>query len=68
MKPTPSEVRRLKLLEFLEGKEPAWKESDHPELANGAAAWVRKLRNESDLSRSSKADGANPPTTVFSLP
>jgi hypothetical protein len=26
------EVRRLKLLNFLENEEPAWKESDHPEM------------------------------------
>jgi len=30
---------------FLESMEPAWKESDHPELAKGAAQWVRKLRS-----------------------
>jgi hypothetical protein len=56
MKPTPSEVRRRKLLECLEGKEPAWKDSDHPELAKGAAAWVLKLRGESELSRRSNLD------------
>jgi len=54
MKPTPSEVRRRKLLDFLEGKEPACKESDHPELAKGAATWVRKLRKENESSRQHK--------------
>jgi hypothetical protein len=48
MKPTPSEVRQRKLLELLEGKQPAWKESDHPELAKDAASWVRKLRKENE--------------------
>lgn len=45
-----SEVRRQKLLQFLESKDPAWKnkEEDHPELAEGADAWVRKVRRESD--------------------
>jgi hypothetical protein len=42
------EVRRQKLMQFLEGKDPAWKNKNHPELAEGAAAWVRKLRTESD--------------------
>jgi Arc/MetJ-type ribon-helix-helix transcriptional regulator len=26
----------------------AWKDKDHPELKRGAAAWVRKLRRESE--------------------
>lgn len=26
----------------------AWKSEDHPELADGAAAWVSKIRSESD--------------------
>src|SRR5216683_2172882 len=40
-------VRRTKLLRFLEGDTPAWNDADHPELAGGAAAWVRELRQES---------------------
>jgi hypothetical protein len=42
------EVRRQKLLHFLESKDPAWKDRDHPELAEGAAAWVHKLRTDSE--------------------
>jgi hypothetical protein len=49
-----NEVRRQKLLQFLEGKNPAWKDTKHPELAGGATAWVRKLRTEND-SRRAKA-------------
>lgn len=41
-------VRRRRLLRFLRSDEPAWKEENHPELAKGAAAWVRKLRDESE--------------------
>ena len=26
----------------------SWKDKDHPELRGGAAAWVRKLRRESE--------------------
>jgi hypothetical protein len=43
-----SEVRRQKLLRFLEGPL-AWNEGKHPELHRGSAAWVRKLRAESDV-------------------
>ncbi len=39
-------VNRRRLLEFLSNKEPIWKDEDHPELAEGGAAWVRKLREE----------------------
>jgi len=41
-----AEIRRRKLLQFLECGEPAWKDSDHPELKQGSAAWVRRLRQE----------------------
>ena len=47
-----NEVRRQKLLRFLESNL-GWNENDkaHPEMAGGAAAWVRKLRAESDTRR-----------------
>src|SRR5271154_2984008 len=48
------EVRRQKLLHFLESKEPAWKNKDHPELVDGAAAWVRKLRKENETRGASR--------------
>lgn len=39
------EVRRLRLLAFLDRGEPAWREEDHPDIASkGAAAWVHNLR------------------------
>lgn len=41
-----AEIRRRKLLQFLESEEPAWNDEDHPELAKGSAAWVRGLRQE----------------------
>ena len=47
-------VRRKKLLDFLESDAPAWKDSDHPELAHGAAKWVRKLRQQSERKRRGK--------------
>ena len=47
-------VRRKKLLRFLEGGEQAWKDGDHPELAGGAGAWVRELRQASENRRTKK--------------
>jgi len=41
------EVKRRKLLAFLDRSEPAWREKDHPEIAQqGAATWVHNLRRE----------------------
>jgi hypothetical protein len=40
------ELRRRKLLSFLESKDAAWKEENPPE--EDSAAWVRKLRAESE--------------------
>ena len=42
------EVRRRKLLRFLESDSPAWRKEEHPELEKGAANWVRALRQEGD--------------------
>jgi hypothetical protein len=49
-----NEVRRRRLLQFLQSKDPAWKNEDHPELFGGAGNWVRKLRAESEVSRGRK--------------
>jgi hypothetical protein len=43
-----NEVRRRKLLRFLTSQEPAWRSESHPELISGAAAFVRKVRRESE--------------------
>ncbi|MGH9622721.1 MAG: hypothetical protein ACRD6B_25470 [Bryobacteraceae bacterium] len=40
------EVNRRRLLAALNDPEPAWKDEDRPELAQGAAAWVRRMRYE----------------------
>lgn len=42
------EIKRQRLLELLRSKEPFWRDEDHPELKNGAVAWVRKIRAESE--------------------
>jgi hypothetical protein len=51
-----NEVRRQRLLQFLESGSPAWKDTDkdHPELARSAAVWVRKVRMESDTRNAPK--------------
>jgi Arc/MetJ-type ribon-helix-helix transcriptional regulator len=41
-------IRRHKLLQFLNSKEPVWKDADHPELSGGSAAWVHKIRRENE--------------------
>jgi hypothetical protein len=41
------ELKRRKLLRFLESDDPAWKEQDHPDMKD-SAGWVRKLRAESE--------------------
>lgn len=43
-----AEVRRQKLLKWLESKDPFWHDSDHPELAEGADVWVHNMRQEND--------------------
>jgi hypothetical protein len=41
---TRRETKRRLLLELFKRKEPIWKDEDHPELKDGAAAWIRKTR------------------------
>jgi hypothetical protein len=43
------ETNRQRLLELFKPKEPIWKDEDHPELKQGAAAWVRKMRALDEL-------------------
>ena len=45
------EVQKRKLIKFLQRPEPAWKSADHPELKNGSAAWVSKMRREEERLR-----------------
>ena len=45
---TRKEVQRQKLLQFLERSAPAWKDKDHEDMGGDSAAWVRKLRQESE--------------------
>jgi hypothetical protein len=42
------ELMRRRQLAALDAVSGAWKDKDHPELKQGAAQWVRKLRRESE--------------------
>jgi hypothetical protein len=42
------EIRRRKLLQILDGAAGGWKDEDHPELKDGAYAWVRQMRDGDD--------------------
>jgi len=48
------EVRRRRLRALLEQPGPWWNPEDHPELRRGAAAWVRKLRQEGERIRNKR--------------
>ena len=52
---TQREIKRHLLLQLFKRKEPIWKDEDHPELRDGAAAWVRKTRAESEVSQGFKS-------------
>jgi hypothetical protein len=43
------EVHRLRLLQFLAENRPGWNLQEHPELSEGAAAWVDSMRQEDDV-------------------
>lgn len=51
------ELRRQKLLRFLESSEPAWQGSAHPELANGAGSFVQKMRQQNERAVSEREGG-----------
>lgn len=42
------EIQRLRLLELFKLEQPIWKDEDHPELKQGAAAWIRKMRGQGE--------------------
>ena len=42
------ELMRLRQIKALESAVGSWKDKDHPELKQGAAGWVKKLRQEYD--------------------
>jgi hypothetical protein len=47
-KAAEKELMRLRQIKALENAAGAWKDKDHPDLKQGAAKWVKKLRQEYD--------------------
>jgi hypothetical protein len=43
-----AELRRRKLLKFLESDEPVWRPEDHPDIGDDATCWVKQLRSAGD--------------------
>lgn len=54
------EVRRRRLLQFLDSEPPTWSDADHPDIkaAGGVGAWVRKLRREADRASRKRTERA----------
>ena len=42
------EPMRLRQVEALKSAAGAWRDKDHPELKQGSATWVRKLRQQNE--------------------
>ncbi len=58
------EVKRRRLLAFLESDQPIWRDEDHPDIAEqGAAAWVRNMRHEKS-SRQQQLDNLTGETDI----
>jgi hypothetical protein len=58
---TAKEVRRRKLLAFLQSEEPAWHDKDHPDLVElGTAEWVRSLRAEPSVRLEGRDENLDP--------
>ena len=45
------ELMRRRQIDALKAAANTWKDEDHPELKQGSAKWVRKLRRESEGQR-----------------
>ncbi len=52
-----AELHRRRLLSFLRDDKPAWKGQEHPELRQGAAVWVKKLRQQNEKRITAKPIG-----------
>ena len=55
------ELKRQKLLEFLNSTEAVWKDEDHPDIAAiGSAAWVHNMRQEKSLRLAGRDENLDP--------
>jgi hypothetical protein len=56
-----NELKRRRLLAFLESDEPGWRDEDHPDLVEmGTAEWVRALRNEPSVRLAGRDENLDP--------
>ena len=58
------ELMRLRQLKALKAAAGSWKDKDHPELKQGAAQWVEKLRRQ-DEKRFEKVAGTSRIVSIF---
>jgi hypothetical protein len=55
------ELKRRRLLAFLQSDEPVWRDENHPDLAAaGAAEWVHSLRNEPSVRLAGRDENLDP--------
>jgi hypothetical protein len=55
------EIKKRKLLAFLESDKPAWRDENHPDLAEmGTAEWVRSLRGEPSVRLAGRDENLDP--------
>lgn len=55
------EIKRRKLLAFLESNEPTWSDGNHPDLAEkGTSEWVRSLRSEPSTRLAGRDENLDP--------
>jgi hypothetical protein len=55
------EVKKRKLLEFLQSDEPAWRDENHPDIVSvGTAEWVRSLRHEPSARLAGRDENLDP--------
>jgi len=56
-----NELKRRRLLAFLESDEPVWRDEDHPDLVEmGTAEWVRALRSEPSVRLAGRDENLDP--------
>ena len=55
------EVKRRRLLAFLDRDEPAWRDENHPDIAAlGTAEWVRQQRNTPSVRLAGRDENLDP--------
>ena len=63
-KPDFEEIRRRRQRKALRETAGAWKDQDHPELKDGAAAWVHRMREEDKVREEERLARMRPYSTT----